>query len=841
MTQQSPDIPTRPTRLLLPAVAVFLVSMAVIGLELALMRCLSVASWHHFSYLVISTALLGFGAGGTLLTLIGERLERRFELWNSLFAVLFAFSVPLAFRAAQALPLNFQYAFYSLHQAGLALAYHLIILVPFLLGALVIGFSLMHFSEDVHLVYGANLVGSGVGGVWMILMMYLLPETQLLYAVSAAALLSGLFWIGSAAAGRRPLIGTGRGVLLGGAVLLAAGTLAVVESGSPLPLRIDEYKALAHMRRWQKAGRATRRLTRHGPRARVDVYDSPHFHGVLSVSLTARHTAPPQSQILVNGSRAGNIYRIDSPDQAPVLDHTIMSVPYRLLDRPRVLLLGETGGTNVWLAQRNRARRVTAVQRNPQILHLMRGPLSDISGNVFFGPDTEAVPLSPRLFLERTTRPYDLIQFVQTQGMAAGTSGMQAMQEDYLLTVEGFALALSRLSSEGLLSITRGTQSPPRDNLKILFTAVRALERTGWDDPSRHVAVVHDYMTVTTLVSAAPFSPERCEKLRVACEALRLDVDWSPCEAIEPSNSTARIPGPEDSELSWYHRAASRLFSHQEEDFLRRWLYNVRPATDDSPYFYNFFRWKSVPVLRRTFGPGWFRKAEMGYLIVLGTLAEVVVVGAVLILLPLLWLRRRGRGGTTSGPVRGRLPTAAYFLLLGITFMMVEMALIIRFAHFLGDPILSAGGVLSAFLVFSGLGSSLSRRLVRRPTLAIGTAVLGIAAIGVAYEFVLDPVIAAGASWPTAVRFGVAVLLAAPLAFLMGWPFPNGLARVQAGSPPLVPWAWSANGFASVAGTPVAVLLAVAHGFSTVMLLGIVLYGCAALLAWKLPSPTPDA
>jgi hypothetical protein len=215
-----------------------------------------------------------------------------------------------------------------------------------------------------------------------------------------------------------------------------------------------------------------------------------------------------------------------------------------------------------------------------------------------------------------------------------------------------------------------------------------------------------------------------------------------------------------------------------------------------------------------------------------------MVVGAVLILLPLLWLR--GRRAGPSGPVRGRLPTAGYFLLLGVTFMMVEMALIIRFAHFLGDPILSAGGVLSAFLVFSGLGSSLSRRIVRRPTLAIGTAVLGIAAVGVGYEFVLDPIIAAGASWPTAVRFGVAVVLAAPLAFLMGWPFPNGLARLQAGSPPLVPWAWSANGFASVADTPVAVLLAVSHGFSTEMLLGIVLYGCAALLAWKLPSPTPN-
>ena len=63
---------------LVGALAVFLLSAGVIALELALMRCLSIARWHHFSYLVISTALLGFGASGTLLTFAGRWLRRRF-------------------------------------------------------------------------------------------------------------------------------------------------------------------------------------------------------------------------------------------------------------------------------------------------------------------------------------------------------------------------------------------------------------------------------------------------------------------------------------------------------------------------------------------------------------------------------------------------------------------------------------------------------------------------------------------------------------------------------------------------------------------------------------------
>ncbi len=823
----------RSETLLMPALAVFLVSMAVIGLELVLMRCLSIASWHHFSYLVISTALLAFGASGTLLTLIGQRLEKHFALWTGAISFAFAFSVPIAFRLAQTLPLNFQYAFYSLHQAGLAMAYHLIIFIPFLLGALVIGAALMHFSSDVHLVYGANLGGSGAGGVCMIILMYLLPATHLLYAVSVMGLLSGLCWITWACRGTDCRLSAGRAAVILCLALLAAGIMGFFEGNNDLQLRIDEYKTLARLRRWADRGQATRRFSRHSPYGRIDVFDSPRFHDTLFAGFTAPSPPPAQSKLLLNGSSAGTIYRIDSAEEASILDHTPMSLPYRIMDRPRTLLLGETGGTNIWLARRWQASHITAVQANPQIVELMRGPLASISGNVFGLPGVEAVPEAPRLFLERTEDRYDVIQITGVQGMAAGTGGMQGMQENYLLTVEGFVLALRRLRSGGMLSITRSSQSPPRDNLKFLFTAVEALRQLGINDPARHVAIFHNYLSVTTLVSPTPFTPDRCNMLRKTCRNLRLDVDWSPGGTLAPSNKFAHIPGPQDGKLSWYHHAAIKIFSGKGDQFLRHWAYNVRPATDDSPYFYNFFRWESIPVLRRTYDQGWFRKAEMGYLIVLATLLEIVVMGAILILLPLLWLR--SDNNQPAGPVRRRFPTAVYFLLLGITFMMVEMALIIRFTHFLGDPILSAGGVLSAFLVFSGLGSSLSRSLFRRPPRAISVAAFGIAIVGVSYEFVLPVLFATGASWPLWLRFAAAVLLASPLAFLMGWPFPNGLKRVQAGSPPLVPWAWSANGFASVAGTPIALLLAASYGFSMVMLIGIVLYGCAAVTSWKLP------
>jgi len=135
---------------LVPSSAVFLVSAAIIGLELALMRCLSVATWHHFAYLVLSTALLGFGASGTLLCFVGRFLKRRFGLWSIALTLSFALSVPLCFRGAQALPLDPQYLLFSSRQIFVLILYHLLLFVPFLLGATVIGLALVHFRERVH-------------------------------------------------------------------------------------------------------------------------------------------------------------------------------------------------------------------------------------------------------------------------------------------------------------------------------------------------------------------------------------------------------------------------------------------------------------------------------------------------------------------------------------------------------------------------------------------------------------------------------------------------------------------------------------------------------------------
>jgi hypothetical protein len=209
-------------------------------------------------------------------------------------------------------------------------------------------------------------------------------------------------------------------------------------------------------------------------------------------------------------------------------------------------------------------------------------------------------------------------------------------------------------------------------------------------------------------------------------------------------------------------------------------------------------------------------------------LAQVVLTGVVLILLPLLKLRK-ARGASA------KLPVLAYFTCLGLGFMMIEMTCLLKFTHFLGDPIYAAAGMLTSFLVFSGLGSVVSGSLFRSRRRAIAVAAGGIAMLAVAYALGLGPLFAACAGLPPGLRVGLSVLITAPAAFLMGFPFPGGLSLLERGRPPLVPWAWGANGFASVAASSLTVMVAIAAGFRTVLCLAAALYLAAGAVSRFLP------
>jgi hypothetical protein len=204
------------------------------------------------------------------------------------------------------------------------------------------------------------------------------------------------------------------------------------------------------------------------------------------------------------------------------------------------------------------------------------------------------------------------------------------------------------------------------------------------------------------------------------------------------------------------------------------------------------------------------------------TLALAVPISIALILAPLAVL------GRPRGAPR-RLRPGVYFLCLGLAFLFVEIACMQRYGLFIGHPLFAAVAVLVGFLVFAGAGSLVAGRLRHRPR-AVNWAVAGIVLLLLVQAVALPP--PPGLVDATAGRIAATLALIAPLAFLMGMPFPLGLFRLASQAPADIPWAWGINGCASVLSALLAALLAVHLGFSAVLILAAALYA-AAVLAWS--------
>jgi len=141
-------------------------------------------------------------------------------------------------------------------------------------------------------------------------------------------------------------------------------------------------------------------------------------------------------------------------------------------------------------------------------------------------------------------------------------------------------------------------------------------------------------------------------------------------------------------------------------------------------------------------------------------------------------------------------------------------------------------GCLCAILLFAGIGSR-NAPLMLRWLREKGLSHAYILSVGIAFMVLLNLLASTllmqlGVGLPAIVRVVVVTALIAPLAFLMGMPFPIGMARLDATAPALLPWAWGVNACATVVGAVVAALLSLHMGFTGVATLAILLYLSAA-------------
>jgi len=825
-----------------------LVSCGVIGFEIALMRALQYASWYHFAFLVITVALLGFGMSGTVLSLWRGAFLRHRHRAIPLLVLLTALSIPAMFQAVQALPVSGRLVpGLAAMQLAWWAGYWILLTLPFALGATTVGLLLMSAGRRLHAVYASNLIGSAAGAVGVTVAMYIVEPAWLGYVTGAVVL----------AAVVRP------DRLAMSAALVSGGLMAGLLSGLFVPpsIRIDDDKYLAYVNRLVAGGQAERVARGQGPSGVVEVFGSDTFHDMAFI--TDGSVPPSMASIVVDGHRAGSLLRIDDADQAEALDGTLMALPYALVPAtPRVLLLDEAGGGNIWLARRNGAASIEVVQSNQVLLDLLNGPLGGAGGSggaagaagagsavgiggtgdaagsggaVFNLPEVSLHPTEPRVFIEGTKDRFDLIQLSGMESWSAAAGGLEGLNQDHLMTVEGMVSSLRRLSPDGILHVSRGIQLPPRDNAKIAATVIAALEQAGIARPAAHIAMVRDFLGVCTMVRPRPWREAEIRRLRALCAERNLTPVYFEGIAAGELNRPDQLPGPRGEEGDYLYHAVRALVSPDPAEtarFFDEWPFEVRPATDDRPFFGNFGKLSALSEFRRVYGAGWLLRSELAFLFVLAAAAIAAISGLALILLPFAFRSDIRRAS-------GRLAAAAYFFAIGLAYLVLEIAFLSGIQRLLGDPVIGGAATVGGFLLCSGLGSLAANRIAASPGVTLTRLVLVPAVLAIPVFTGLILLTLYGGAWPMALRLAAVLVLIAPLAFAMGLPFPLGLQRFGMRSSALVPWAWGVNGCASVLASPLAMIIAMQWGFTLTAAAAAACYvvaGCAAAAGASSPS-----
>ncbi len=746
--------------------AIALVSAAVLLLQIAVTRILSVVLWYHWAFFAISLSMLGMGAPGVWLALT----KRRPSLDHALLAA--GVLIPVGVAAM----LRGQHVF-----GNFAIVFCMVCLLPALLclGTSICLLLLEAEGAAVSTMYGSDLLGACLGALSVVPLMDTLATPELAACAGFLPLLAHEL---TAVQARR---WTARIAV----VLLGAS----VAWGTP-------YK-IEYTKQYREEGGMKPMFVRWTPTARLAVFPSiPWSTSAFNwgVGSKATQIPPPQQYWLEQDASAGTpITRYDGDDsKLEYLLYDVTSTVYQLKKPRSVAIVGAGGGRDILTAQLAGAEHIDAIELNAGIVTAMRHEFAAFNGGVYDRPGVTPLIGEGRSVLTRSAGGYDVIQISMIDSWAATAAGAYSLSENNLYTVEAYRLYFQRLAPHGIVSTSRwlahdfGFEIP-----RLLLLVKTALVAEGVAEPLRHLAVVEAGKVASVLMSREPFAEKELEALRAVSEKRGFVISLP-----APNGAPAR-------------RAVTILIDKGTAPFEQQG-FALAPPTDDKPFYFQMlspFRQPSAELVDKL-------GVNAQSVRTLRTLMLVMVlVTLILFFAPFAAKRRLLRGPDFWAG-------SGYFLTIGLAFMLLEIGWLQRCVLYLGHPSLAATAALGFVLLGAGAGAMLSR------TVSVGSAErLGwaLAAACAAVNLIMGPVMAATLGWSSPLRLLVTGLLLVPPGMLMGFAFPLGMQAFDASNKA---WFWAINGAASVLASVASLALAMEYGYLVVGYLGAALYVPAWLL-----------
>ena len=763
----------------------FCASAASLAFEITLLRIFSITLWYHFAFMVISIAMLGIGASGSVLSLAPGMKGPRVI---SLYALLIGMSMPLAYVAANLVPFDPARLSWDRLQVLYMGCYALVLSVPFLCFGLMMAAAFSHLSGQSGLVYAADLTGAATGSLLSLWLLHGRGAEQAVLVISLLPLLAAI-----PVSGRR----------LRALALLLITINAALLSLHPawLEPRISPYKPLERALQYPGAARLR---TYFGPFSRVDLFNSPAVRFAPGLSLRYLGPLPEQTGIAVD---AGELYAVTDETEGQklaFLDYLPSTLPYALSRNTDVMLIDPRGGLPVLTAKRYGSEHIVSVESDPLVMRA-------VSDQGVYGPSPSPGRVLTglgRAWLDGQKNTFDVIDLSMMGSLPGWAFGFA---EDYRFTVEAFETYLDHLKPDGFLSLSLFIVPPPRTELRLLATLADAAEKRGMRDFPAHCAVLRSWDSLTIVVKKSELSQTDIDTIRSFALRLRVDLLHYPGIKSEESSRYIKMRGDD-----YFEAARSVIEPERRNRFLQDYTFDVRPVHDDNPFFHYYLKLKNIREIYRSMGGKWQYFIEEGYLLP-ALFIQLCIVSLVLVLAPLVKLKRTAIRTDEFSLAR----VFAYFAALGFGYMFIEVSLIQKMILPLEYPPYAMSTVLVSLLAGSGFGSYLSDRYTR---LKQERMLLLLAAVILLASFAIPRLISTLAGYPLPVKISMVFLATLPAGMLMGVPFPLGLSILGRRAPELIPWAWAVNGCASVLAPVLAIMIALTAGFGAVIVIGAVLY-----------------
>ncbi len=768
---------------------VALTTLATLLLELSLTRIFSVVFYYHFAFLAISIALFGLGVGGVLSYLVaGWKAPLAYKLGSLSLANTLLTAVALSAILLQG---------NQVHVWDYALIYFTTSL-PFVASGAIISLAVSETIERVNRVYFYDLLGAAVG------CMLLWPLLEILDGPGAALTAAAVF--AAAAAIWYSMAGSLRGRVA--SVALALTLVAF--------LTYNKRHDLVGIRHAKERTLANETFQMWNSFSRIAIEHDP---------------ANGSNSIRIDADAQTGIANFDfahlREDQRHQLLEDGPALPYAVRPGAKALIIGPGGGFDVARALATGSRDITAVEINPIIATtIMRKKFVALSNGIYLRPDVHVQVEDGRSFVRRTEDRYQVIQATLVDTWASTAAGAFALTENNLYTSDAVRDYLLHLTDDGLVAFTRWGFDPPRESLRLVSLAIRALNQIGEGGAALRVIVGRQGSVQgwgaqdTVLISRKPFSAGDIARARALFAASKMDAVYYP-------GSEARNP---------FH---DLLLSPDPEAYERSYAFDITPVTDNRPFFFYTVQPRDLlAFVRRGSTHAADYNAVNKAIPLLFALMGISLAATLLILaLPPLVL---GARLPTQPGVRGFL---LYFLFIGAGYILIEVALIQKFVLFLGEPVFALTVVIFSMLVSSGLGSAFSKRLLGRSEgrliKALGCVALATALLALLVSWALTALV-----WlPLPLKIALTVATIAPLGFAMGMPFPTALRRLEEWHAPSVRWAWSLNAASSVLGSVGALMCAIYLGLMQTLIIGGLFYlaalGVLARVRWT-PAAAPE-